>query len=163
MRVEQNARIRINLSQRELEIEGSEAFVERYADRLESLLDGLDLETPATVVAAAAPPPPPPARPDLDGGFGALMQHLPRSSTDVDKMLAAGWYAQRQSGDNAFATGDANKLLADQGVKVGNPSQCVKQNLLAKRVFVVQRGRYRIAQQGVDYLKQFAGPTAFAD
>ena len=33
-----NARIRINLNQREVEIAGGEAFVERYAERIESML-----------------------------------------------------------------------------------------------------------------------------
>jgi hypothetical protein len=46
--------------------------------------------------------------------------------------------------------------LTEQGVKVGNPSQCVKQNLLAKRVFKHQ-GRYRVSQIGLDHLRQLIG------
>ena len=72
-------------------------------------------------------------------------------------MLAAGFFAQARSGDNAFSTGDANNLLMEQGVKVGNPSQCVKQSLNARRVFTVQRGRYRVSQPGLDYLRQLIG------
>ncbi|WGF88746.1 hypothetical protein [Marinivivus vitaminiproducens] len=159
----ERARIRVNLSQREIEVEGSEEFVRAYAERIEGLLEVFDAE-PSPPPALALPAPSASTagtasqtgRPDL-GTFGAFVQHMPKSGTDVDKMLAAGYYAQTRNGDNAFGTGDANKLLAEQGVKVGNPSQCVKQNLVAKRVFVTQRGRYRVAQIGVDYLRQMMG------
>ena len=63
-------------------------------------------------------------------------------------MLAAGFYVQVTSADDAFATGDANRRLTEQGIKLGNPSQCVKQSLLAKRVFLVSKGRYRVSQPG---------------
>lgn len=39
----------------------------------------------------------------------------------------------------------------------------MKQNLVAKRVFVTQRGRYRVAQIGVDYLRQTMGPQALPE
>ena len=80
---------------------------------------------------------------------------LLRLATDVDRMLVAGYFAQQSGADNGFATGD-NHLPTEQGVKVGNPSQCVKQNLLAKRVFKHQ-GRYRVSQIGLDYLRQLVG------
>ena len=58
---------------------------------------------------------------------------------------------------SSFAgTGEANALLTEQGVKVGNPSQCVKQNLTAKRVFK-HLGRYRVSQTGLEYLRQMLG------
>jgi hypothetical protein len=151
------ARIRVNLVQRELEVEGSEAFVARYGERFEALLDALTASAPAPGPAPAGAPVE--SRPPVEalGSFGAFVQHLPRGATDVDRILAAAYYAQAQSGDNAFATADANRLLADQGIRIGNPSQCVKQNLLARRVFTLQRGRYRVSQQGVQQLGQLTG------
>jgi hypothetical protein len=151
----QRAKLRINLAQREFEVEGSENFVRAYAERLDQLLEWL---TQQTVAAAGSPPP---ARTDGDGlaaagTFGELLQCLPRTATDVDRMLVAGYFAQQNGADNGFATGEANHLLTEQGVKVGNPSQCVKQNLLAKRVFKHQ-GRYRVSQIGLDYLRQLVG------
>jgi hypothetical protein len=150
----QRAKLRINLAQREFEVEGSESFVKTYAERLDQLLGRL-MEQPA------APEPIGPARPDGDvlpgtGTFGELLQRLPRTATDVDRMLVAGYFAQQRAADNGFATGEANTLLTEQGVKVGNPSQCVKQNLLAKRVFKHQ-GRYRVSQIGLDHLRQLTG------
>jgi hypothetical protein len=152
---QQRAKLRINLAQREFEVEGSESFVKTYADRLDQLLARL------TEPAAASPRPTGAARPDGEAlpstdSFGELHQRLPRAATDVDRMLLAGYFAQQRAADNGFATGEANTLLTEQGVKVGNPSQCVKQNLLAKRVFKHQ-GRYRVSQIGLDHLRQLIG------
>ena len=153
----QRAKLRINLAQREFEVEGSESFVKTYAERLDQLLARL------TEQSAAAARPIEPARPDGDvlagaGSFGELLQRLPRAATDVDRMLVAGYFAQQRGSDNGFATGEANTLLTEQGIKVGNPSQCVKQNLLAKRVFKHQ-GRYRVSQIGLDHLRQLVGAS----
>ena len=95
----------------------------------------------------------------IDGAsLGELLHHLPRSATDVDRMLLAGHVAQSRSSDNAFSTGEANALLTEQGVKIGNPSQSVKQNVVARRVFRHQR-RYRVSQIGLDHLAQLLRPA----
>ena len=148
---ERRARLRINLAQREFEVEGSESFVKAYAERLDQLLARL-------TQPSELPPGAPPEGDGLaeTGTFGELIQRLPRAATDVDRMLVAGYFAQRNGADHGFVTGEANTLLTEQGVKVGNPSQCVKQNLLAKRVFKHQ-GRYRVSQIGLDYLRQLIG------
>lgn len=157
------ARLRVNLSEREFEIEGSEAFVERLAQHLEAVM--AEFGSPA-----GDPPPAAPAEvraenrsepaPGLPGGlgtFGEFLHHLPGGATEVDKMLAAGFWVQQASHDDAFATGDASRRLSEHGVRLGNPSQCVKQSLLAKRVFMVQRGRYRVSQTGRAHLRQLMG------
>jgi hypothetical protein len=155
--LDQRGRLRINLSQREFEVEGSEEFVRGFVDRVQELLDLFDLPPPAAAVAgdnAQATE----ANTTL-GTFGEFILSLPSSSTDVDKMLAAGFYVQVTSPDDAFATGDANRRLTEQGIKLGNPSQCVKQSLLAKRVFLVSKGRYRVSQPGRAHLRQLLGPA----
>ncbi len=151
----QRARLRINLAQREFEVEGSESFVRTYAEQLDQLLARLTEQTAAAPKARGPASPEDEALPDT-GTFGELLQRLPRTATDVDRMLVAGYFAQQRGADNGFATGEANTLLTEQGVKVGNPSQCVKQNLLAKRVFKHQ-GRYRVSQIGLDHLRQLVG------
>jgi hypothetical protein len=155
---EQRARLRINLSQREFEVEGSERFVKAYAERFDALLGRLS--DPAEEVAAAplAPQAAPPAtkpRPAAQT-FGEMLHQLPRAASDVDRMLAAGYFTHLRSPDKSFSTGEANDLLTEQSIKVGNPSQCVRQNLAAKRVFKHQ-GRYRVSQSGLDYLSQLLG------
>lgn len=143
------ARLRINLSAGEFEVEGSEAFVRAWTERFSDLLDRLD-QAPVT-------PPPREASPSPSSeSFGELLHRLPRTVTDVDRMLVAGHFAQMRRADRSFATGEASALLTEQGIKVGNPSQCVKQNLLARRIFK-HEGRYRVAQQGQDHLRRLLG------
>ena len=162
-------RLKINLSQGEFEIEGSEAFVERYVERIDALFARLthgqsSEPTPQLpAVTAANTLNSVPANGASNTGsapehLGEWLEHMPRSATDVDRMLLAGYFAQVRSADQCFGTGEANALLTDQGIKVGNPSQCVKQNLVAKRVFKHLR-RYRVSQTGLDQLRQLIGPA----
>lgn len=160
------ARLRVNLAQGEFEVEGSEAFVRDYAARIEELLGRLgapgETDTPpAPASSAPAVAAPAPAASTVAGEpavpFGELLQALPRNATDVDRMLLAGLHLQRRAAERAFTTADANRLLLEHGVKLGNPSQSVKQNLVAKRAFAVQRGRYRVAQGGLGHLEQLTG------
>lgn len=148
------ARVRLDLGQRAFEVEGTESFVREMVERLEAVLQvegGGDASLPVAEPPASAVPSP------VLGTFGEFVQRLPGSATEVDRMLAAGYWAQRQSVDDAFATADANRRLVEQGVKLGNPSQCVRQSLTAKRVFAVQRGRFRVSQLGRQYLRQLMG------
>lgn len=162
--MDDRARLRVNLAQREFEIEGSEAFVREQSERLEALLQALEpLEPappraePAEPTLPFADPPPKPAGTPALGEFGDFILRLPSSATDVDRMLAAGFFVQSQSDDDAFGTSDANRRLVEQGVKLGNPSQCVRQSLVAKRVFLVKRGRFRVSQIGRQHLRQLMG------
>jgi hypothetical protein len=156
---EQRARLRINLSQREFEVEGSEGFVSAYAERFDAWLGGLsEAPEPAAAALPAAPAPALRQRGAATAAesFGELLHRLPRSASDVDRMLTAGYFAYLGSPDKSFSTSEANALLTEQGVKVGNPSQCVRQSLVAKRVFK-HLGRYRLSQTGLDYLRQMIG------
>lgn len=159
----ERTRVRINLAQSELEVEGSEAFIEGFRAQIDALLERLPearvtlgQAAPAEPPAASrkpGPSPVAPARLELPP-FGEYLHFLPASATEVDRMLAAGFYLQQLSSDDSFATGDANKRLAEHGIKIGNASQCVRQSLAARRVFAVTRGRFRVSQQGRAYLRQ---------
>ncbi len=146
--MDRQTRIRISLAQRELEIEGSEDFVRGFGDRLERMLE---------LLTSDGAPPAPAARRSRLGSFGEYLHHLPGTATDVDRMLAAGFYVQEHSPDRTFATAEASRRLSEHGIKIGNPSQCVRQSQMAKRVFVVERGRYRVSQIGRQHLRQLMG------
>jgi hypothetical protein len=148
-------KLRVNLAQREFEVAGSEAFVREYAERMELLLERLT-NGAEPMLAATEPAPAREADTEL-GEFGAFIQRLPGTATEVDTMLAAGYYSQVNSADDTFATAEANKRLLEQGIKLGNPSQCVRQSLVAKRVFLVARGRFRVSQHGRAHLRSFLG------
>jgi hypothetical protein len=156
----ERSRIRINLAQSEIEVEGTEDFIAGFRPQIDALLDRLPEaqvttrpSQPAPAAAKPAPSPTTPAKLELPP-FGEYLHYLPASATEVDRMLAAGFYLQQLASDDSFATGDANKRLAEHGIKIGNASQCVRQSLAARRVFAVSRGRFRVAQQGRTYLKQ---------
>jgi hypothetical protein len=148
-----SARLRINLATREIEVEGSEAFVKEYADKFENLLTSLK-EPPAKApisessnVAGEAP-----TATGLPGTFGEYLHMFPGDITDLDRMLLAGYYAQSQSSDNSFTTASAHDLLKEQGVKLGNAADCVKKNAKAKKAFTLERGRFRVSKTGAEYL-----------
>ena len=73
-------------------------------------------------------------------------------------MLLAGRFAQLLSEDNSFSTKESNSLLLEQSVKVGNPSQCMTNNLKAKRVFKIG-DRYRVSRPGEEYLALLGAPA----
>lgn len=154
--VNERVRVRINISQGELEVEGSEAFVDRYAEPLRALLERLVSGGPSAAPASPGGPPAGAAGHPL-GSFGEFLHHLPASATEVDRMLAAGFWCQEHNPDRAFATAEASRRLAEHGFRIGNPSQCVRQSIMAKRVFVVQKGRYRVSHHGKQYLRQLMG------
>src|SRR3712207_9300536 len=52
--LDQRTRLRINLSQREFEVEGSEEFVRGFAERFQEWLDAIDVAAPS---ASALPAP----------------------------------------------------------------------------------------------------------
>jgi hypothetical protein len=142
-------RLRVNLAQREVEIEGGEAFVNHWAGRLGELLT---TRSPLQPSSEGVEPAPVPDRQGPREPFGQFVQQLPNTATEVDRMLAAGQWLQSQSPDDTFATGEASRILSEHGFKIGNPSQAVRQSLSAKRVFMVQKGRYRVSQQGRQHL-----------
>ncbi|WP_314093980.1 hypothetical protein [Microbacterium foliorum] len=155
------SRVHINLSSGELDIRGSEEFVSQYADSIEDLLQRLRTEP----IPAAAPVAPVLGSPDLASietskvaqpstrlePFGEAL-HTLASKSGTDQILLAGYYVSEASGDGTFATAEANKLLIEQGIKLSNASQSLKNVLAAKRVFKVG-SRYKVARSGIDFLK----------
>lgn len=156
-------RIRISLAAGELEIEGTTDFVKLYDEAISDMLERLASQ-PLPTQAAGGP---------IDTGqsdvedvanagttstvktveFGEALHGLPKTATGTDRILAAAYFAQNASGDNTFTTGLANKLLIEQGVKLANAAQCVKQNATAKRVFKVAGNKWRISQTGLEHLR----------
>lgn len=156
----ENARIRISLSTGELEIEGSVSFVSQYAESIEVVLERLRTEGPSAPIAARTATRAADASPSVStvstsaGGlepFGQVLHSL-ASKTGTDQILLAGYYVGSVNSDGTFATNEAHKLLIEQGVKLSNASQSLKNNLTSKRVFKVGT-RFKVAKSGVDYLK----------
>lgn len=149
--VERTNRIRVAVGDLELELEGDQEFIARYAEVVDALLGALRTR-PAERRADVGKPARAPKAGDLTiGEFGEQLGGFPKAATATDQVLLAGRFAQLASDDNTFATKDANALLLEQSVKVGNPSQCMTNNLKAKRVFKVG-DRYRVSKPGEEHL-----------
>lgn len=148
-----DARIRISLSSGELEIAGSESFIDKYSETLNIMLQRLREEKPSSLPTGSSPPDVSVQSSRNPGQFGEALLAFSNSATDTDRMLLAGAFAQGNSADNTFATGEASQLLIEQGIKPSNPSQCMTNNLKAKRVFKVG-SRYRVSKQGEDHLRK---------
>jgi hypothetical protein len=163
--MENKAKIRINLNLREFEIEGSEEFINSHSAKIESFLE----------ILKSTPPPADLIKPSLQNNvddvsknlsqvkkpnetlpdsFGEYYQNLPKSGKDADKILLAGNYVQLSNPENNFGTGDAAKLLLDQGVKLSNPAVAISVNFKAKRIIKLSKGKYKISKDGNDYIKQ---------
>jgi hypothetical protein len=150
----QNTRLRINLNEREIEIEGSESFVREYAEKFETLLSSLT-KSPAPAPALQQTTPGVQTQSvvaDLPTTFGEYFHKFPKSIADVDKILIAAYYAESQEADKFFTTGSAKKLLEDQKVSVANATDCVNKNMGKKYVFSVGKRKFRVSQPGVDYI-----------
>lgn len=154
------ARIRISLTAGELEIEGSESFVSQYEESIAAMVERLREEG---VVAVAPQQPAPvgvgatnlggetaPIPTAADEPFGEVLHSLSTKS-GTDQILLAGHYVAKNTADGTFSTAEAHKLLIEQGVKLSNASQSLKNNLTAKRAFKVG-SRFKISKAGIDYL-----------
>lgn len=153
----QSTRLRINLSTREIEIEGSEEFVREYAQRLEDAISLLMKPSKHEPVSAAKigvqeedSVPPMKEIPEI---FGEFFAQFPRGISDNDKVLVAAYYTQTRDPEKKFKTKEANNYLKEQGIKVANASEAVRQQIRMKRMFSVGKGSYKVSQQGLEYIE----------
>ena len=139
----------------EFEIEGSEEFVEKYWEELQSLINSAP--APSEPQTSASPPAVPAPKPNgqdrLPQTFGEYL-NLFSALTGVDQVLVAGHFQQATNSERVFTTKEANDLLKEQSVKVSNASECVRQNVQGKKVFKVTARKYRISQPGEKYIKE---------
>ena len=164
--MENKAKIRINLNSREFEIEGSEEFVNSHATKIESFLELLkvtpitplppkqDLVTSTSVVNTVAQLPTTNGTEAIPETFGEFYHNMPKTSKEIDKILVAGYYAQKTSSDNSFSTNDASKLLLEQGIKLSNPAMFITRNEKAKNLIKLSKGKFRISKTGNEYIQQ---------
>lgn len=156
------ARLRVNRTEQEVEIAGTEDFVREFAGKLDELLVESGSSPTSTRSNEEAKPPKPPApngAQDVPPTFGAYLHKFPDSITNNDRMLIAGHFAQTQSDDDSFKTRATNDLLVGQGVKLSNAAMAVRRNRDAKRVFNLAKGQFRVSKTGKQYLEELMTPA----
>lgn len=159
-----DARLRISLSTGEFEVEGPETFISKYEEMTRQILTRLcdpnsAVFTPQTLAGPSSAEGTQASAAAVEGAwpeFGEAIHKLPRGATGTDQILLAGQYASTAHADQTFPTAEASKLLIEQGIKLANPSQSMKNNLAAKRVFKSGRG-YKISREGTERINQLLG------
>jgi hypothetical protein len=164
--MEDNARIRINLSSQEFEVEGTEKFVNSFSEKINEILNQFQIGSARKVVAGNAATVSTPQRSIISSiesvpeTFGEYYHLVPKSATDRDKILVAGLFAQMKSADKSFGTLDASSLLLEQGVKLSNPSTSLRQNIAPKYLIKLSKGKFRVSKDGVEYIEGLVAETA---
>lgn len=169
--MEHTARVKIVLHGGEFEIEGSEAFVNSYADTIASLSEilknapssssttegkesNLNPGKQFTIFDPDAPASPPDtvplASPD---SFGELYYKAPKSTSKSDVVLLASFFVQSHNGEGTFTTREVNKLLRDHGIDMTNTAHFNKLNQDYKKVFKMRQGQYKVSEEGVEHLR----------
>jgi hypothetical protein len=152
-------RIRIALAAGELEVEGTTEFVAGYDDAIRGMLTRLrDRQVPSAGQGNSATPETSGAGPVStsesreERQFGEVVHALPKGASGTDQILLAGYFASRSNSESTFSTAEANRLLVEQGIKLANASQSLKNNMSAKRVFKVGN-RFRVSRTGEQHVQ----------
>lgn len=167
--MESKARIRIAVNGGEFEIEGTEDFVNSYADTIKSFTKILR-EAPANAqtepdantagrqfsIFETQEPKPSSSAPNgklTAASFGELYYKAPKNISKTDIVLLASYYIQSKNDEGTFTTQEVNKLLREHGIDLTNTSHFNKLNQDYKKVFKMRQGRYKVSEEGVEHLK----------
>lgn len=158
-----DTRVRINLASGEIEIQGSEEFVERQLSNLESLISTLSYNNRLQTQSPSSPEgkvdketTTTTTEPQLPDTFGEWLNQFPDDINDSEKALIAAYYIQMKSADNEFKTFEVNKILKEQGVKLANTSNSIKRLVSRKLAFTTRKegkiSYYRLSKNGREHL-----------
>jgi hypothetical protein len=156
-------RVRVNLNNREFEVEGEQAIVfKNFGDLLQDYLNAIKKEATSNGVESKI------RRHEkgttlnnveegnktdpqiLPENFGEFFHAFPKGISNVDKLLAACFFVQKHSENKTFTVKEANDLLVQQGVKLSNPNAFNKANISTKRIFKMTGKNYRVSDNGME-------------
>jgi hypothetical protein len=163
------ARFKLNLKSGEIEIEGSEDFVEKQIQTLECLIsliktasetsndmssDISNLSTeesdvkPLTITSVGDNV--------IPETFGEWLHTFKKDIMDIDKCLITARFIQSKSQTNDFKTSEVNHALKEHGIKLSNPSSSlgilVNKKLLFQTRKVGSLKFFRVSREGQDNL-----------
>jgi hypothetical protein len=168
-----NTRVKINLLTGEIELEGSETFVENQLENLDSIVElllaakgeQLDDEMEVEELEDAASSngtvsnsnPVAPKELEMPSSFGEWMHKFRDDIDGNDKALFTAYYVQKQSPQNDFKTREVNNSLKEHGIKLPNPSESLKRLVAKKLIFQTRKNGtvkfFRVSQDGLQHLK----------
>lgn len=153
----ETTRFKLNLRTGEVEIEGSEEFVERQIQNLEALVEliepevvnesdeAIEQESLQSENNGAG------SNSDIPETFGEWLHSFKSDVNDLDKALITARYVQSQSETNDFKTSEVNKSLKEHGIKLSNPSTSLKRLIEKKYLFQTRKkGSLKFMRLSVD-------------
>lgn len=163
---EPSSSIRVNLSSGEIEIKGTEEFVEKHLARVDEIMELVSplkkyLVAERSAVSESTTPSDNPNgesdQPRVPEYFGEWMYQFPQEDlTEADKALVAAYFAQQQSVDDDIMTGDVTDALGEVGIELSNASRSLGRLSDERKLVKTRRDgryqRYKVSDQGVAYL-----------
>jgi len=152
--------IRINLEQREFEVQGDASYIDqKFGKDIREYIDlikGKKTEKPAESIPNISHDLPKTESvnlSELPDSFGEYLNKFPKGLSSVDKLLIACYFVQSRSKEKSFTVSDASDLLIEQGVKLSNASAFNKSNKNTGKIFTLSGKNFRVSESGVDHIK----------
>jgi hypothetical protein len=167
------AKLRLSIKDGVVELEGTEDFVERQIDKLESLLelikqipsegkphteeeaDSTHSESQQQHDKESVDPAGTLSIPDT---FGEWMHKFREDISDQQKALVAAFFVQKRSTTNDFKTYEIGACLKEHGIKIANPSTSIQRLSSKKLTFQTRKvGKLiymRVSKDGESNLKE---------
>lgn len=150
------AKARINFKTGEVELEGSEQFVQEQLANIDAIAEYMALlatnnsadeeslveqEEIAIVAEEEEEKLSSVGEQELQipNTFGEWFYRFRNEINDLEKALITAYYVQKQSPQNDFKTSEVNKFLQEHGVKLSNPSTSLKRLAEKKLLFQTRK------------------------
>jgi hypothetical protein len=175
MEMSKSARARINFKTGEVELEGSEQFVQDQLANIDAIAEYMTLlatnnsvddesileqEEIAIVAEEEEKKLSTIGEQELQisDTFGEFFHQFRNEVNDLEKALITAYYVQKQSPQNDFKTSEVNNFLKEHGVKLSNPSNSLNRLAAKKLLFQTRKDgkklKYmRVSSDGVNHLK----------
>ncbi|WP_277865350.1 hypothetical protein [Candidatus Synechococcus calcipolaris] len=170
------ARARINFKTGEVELEGSEQFVQDQLANIDAIVEYMALlstnnsvddesesileqEEIAIVAEEEEKKLSNIGEQELQttDTFGEFFHQFRNEVNDLEKALITAYYVQKQSPQNDFKTSEVNNFLKEHGVKLSNPSNSLNRLATKRLLFQTRKNgklKYmRVSSDGVNHLK----------
>jgi len=143
--------VKINLSTKELEIVGSQEFIEEKFDKYLYLLHS---EFPSLEKDDSKRAKTPTKKNGFPVSFGEYINSFPNDQiSDIDRFLIGASFVQEQNEGNTFKTMEVSSLLKEFGIKISNPSDVRARNVTKKHIFKQSGNDYKLSVKGQEYLR----------
>lgn len=157
-------RIRVNLADKEIEIQGTEEFVEKHLERVDEILNSMRSatasagreteESPGSTQTSSASSESELTVPEYFGQW--LHRFRSADLTEADQALIAGYFLEKRSEEEDFMTSEVNDALDEARISLSNTSRSIRQLSEDGQVYPTRKDgrsqRYRVSKEGEEYL-----------